>query len=289
MPTKKKKPAPIKPGPKTNPQRNPADLPVAPLAGGKHASAKQMASPAYRLAAMDQDFLLGDSMRGVRFLMEYEKVEEALDRWGVRSTVVVWGSARISDKGPPDHKRWYNAAREFGRIASERGGALEDRYPRDNVIATGGGPGIMEAANRGAHDVGAPSIGYNITLPMEQYPNAFSTPDLTFRFHYFAMRKMHFAMRANALVVFPGGLGTFDELFEILALRQTGKSPPLPIVLYDEKFWREVVSFEAMAKHGVISSPDLALFEYAESPEQAWDILVKGGVLTKWLQEQHTT
>jgi uncharacterized protein (TIGR00730 family) len=147
----------------------------------------------------------------------------------------------------------------------------------------------MEAANRGAHDVGAPSIGYNITLPMEQYPNAFSTPDLTFRFHYFAMRKMHFAMRANALVVFPGGLGTFDELFEILALRQTGKAPPLPIVLYDEKFWREVVSFEAMAKHGVISSPDLALFEYAESPEQAWDILVKGGVMTRWLQEQHTT
>lgn len=294
MTTKKKKPVPlksgqVKPGPRTNPQRNPIDLPVAPYAGGKHASAKQMASAAYKLAAMDQEFILGDSMRGVRFLMEYEKVEEALDRWGVRSTVVVWGSARISDKGPPDHKRWYNAAREFGRIASTRGGAKEDRYPRDNVIATGGGPGIMEAANRGAHDVGAPSIGYNITLPMEQYPNSFSTPDLTFRFHYFAMRKMHFAMRANALVVFPGGLGTFDELFEILALRQTGKAPPLPIVLYDEKFWREVVSFEAMAKHGVISSPDLALFEYAESPEQAWDILVKGGVLTRWLQEQHTT
>ncbi len=147
----------------------------------------------------------------------------------------------------------------------------------------------MEAANRGAHDVGAPSIGYNITLPMEQEPNAYSTPDLTLRFHYFAMRKMHFAMRANALVVFPGGLGTLDELFELLALRQTGKAPPLPILLYDEKFWRDILHFDAMVKHGVISAEDLTLFSYAETPEQAWQVLVDGGVLTKWLQEQHTT
>ena len=157
------------------------------------------------------------------------------------------------------------------------------------VIATGGGPGIMEAADRGAHDAGAPSIGYNITLPMEQEPNAFSTPDLTLRFHYFAMRKMHFAMRANALVVFPGGLGTFDELFEILALRQTGKSPPIPIVLYDQKFWEEVVNFNALVKHGVISKVDETLFTYAETPEQAWKQCVDGGVMTRWLQEQHTT
>lgn len=265
-----------------------ADIPE--LAGGKGANAPQIASPTYRLAALDQDYLLSDSMRGVRFMLEYNKAEEALDRWGVRSTVVVFGSARFSEKGSPDHRRWYNDARAFGRIVSEKGGAkLRNGKPRDNVIATGGGPGIMEAANRGAHDVGAPSIGYNITLPMEQEPNAFSTPDLTLRFHYFAMRKMHFAMRANALVVFPGGLGTLDELFEILALRQTGKSPPIPIVLYDRAFWEDVINFQALVKHGVISKVDETLFTYAETPEQAWDQCVKGGVMTRWLQEQHTT
>lgn len=252
-------------------------------------NAAQLASPTYRLAALDQEYLLGRSMRGVRFMLEYDKAEEALERWGVRSTVVVFGSARFSESGSPDHRRWYNDARTFARIASERGGALlRDHKPRDNVIATGGGPGIMEAANRGAHDAGAPSIGFNITLPMEQEPNAFSTPDLTFRFHYFAMRKMHFAMRANALVVFPGGLGTFDELFEILALRQTGKAPPIPIVLYDQAFWDEVVNFDAMVRHGVISQPDEALFTFAETPEQAWEQCVEGGVLTRWLLEQHT-
>src|SRR5689334_784507 len=224
------KPAAVRPA-----RLPPAPLAIAPLSGPKGANRAQMASPSYRLAALDTDFLLGDSTRGVRFMLEYQKAEEALDRWGVRSTIVVWGSARIGANGPPDHKRWYDAARTFGRIASERGGALHDSHPRDNVIATGGGPGIMEAANRGAADAGAPSIGYNITLPHEQEPNGYSTPELTFRFHYFAMRKMHFAMRANALVVFPGGLGTFDELFEILALRQTGKAPPIPIVLYGEE------------------------------------------------------
>ncbi len=265
-----------------------ADIPK--LAGGKGANAPQMASPTYRLAALDQDYILSDSQRGLRFMLEYNKAEEALDRWGVRSTIVVFGSARFSEKGPDDHRRWYNDARRFAQIVSEKGGAkLRNNHPRDNVIATGGGPGIMEAANRGAHDVGAPSIGYNITLPMEQEPNAFSTPDLTLRFHYFAMRKMHFAMRANALVVFPGGVGTFDELFEILALRQTGKSPPIPIVLYDQAFWEEVVNFQALVKHGVISKVDETLFTYAETPEQAWQQCVAGGVLTRWLQEQHTT
>jgi uncharacterized protein (TIGR00730 family) len=264
-----------------------ADIPQ--LAGGKGANKPQMASPTYRLAALDQEYLLSDSMRGVRFMLEYDKAEEALDRWGVRSTIVVFGSARFSEKGPPDHRRWYSEARAFARIVSEKGGAkLQNGGQRDNVIATGGGPGIMEAANRGAHDVGAPSIGYNLTLPMEQEPNAFSTPDLTLRFHYFAMRKMHFAMRANALVVFPGGVGTFDELFEILALRQTGKSPPIPIVLYDQKFWEEVVNFHALVKHGVISKVDETLFTYAETPEQAWEQCVRGGVMTRWLQEQHT-
>lgn len=181
---------------------------------------EQLRSPAYTLAALDQGFLLGDSMRGVRFLLEYAKAEECLRSWGVRSTIVVFGSARVREDGPESHARWYREARAFARVASERGGALTSNGGlRDNVIATGGGPGIMEAANRGAGDAGAPSIGFNITLPEEQQPNPYSTPALTFRFHYFAMRKMHLAMRANALVAFPGGFGTFDELFEILTLR----------------------------------------------------------------------
>jgi uncharacterized protein (TIGR00730 family) len=260
------------------------------VTAGAPDNAPQLASPSYRLAALDQDFVLGDSMRGVRFLLEYAKVEQALDDWGVRSTIVVFGSARFSEKGSPDHRRWYNDARAFARIASERGGALRHEPKlRDNVIATGGGPGIMEAANRGAADAGAPSIGDNIILPMEQEPNANSTPELTIRFHKFAMRKMHFAMRANALVVFPGGMGTMDELFEILALRQTGKAPPLPIVLYDRAFWEDVVDFGAMAKHGVIDKRDHNMFHFAETPEEAWKILEDGGVLTRWLQEQQTT
>jgi uncharacterized protein (TIGR00730 family) len=287
MATKKKKSAKLPPAPISGTLTK-ADIPQ--LAGGKGANAAQMASPTYRLASLDQEYLLSDAVRGVRFMLEYNKAEEALDRWGVRSTIVVFGSARFSEKGTPDHRRWYNDARKFARIVSENGGAkLRNGAQRDNVIATGGGPGIMEAANRGAHDAGAPSIGYNITLPMEQEPNAFSTPDLTLRFHYFAMRKMHFAMRANALVVFPGGLGTFDELFEILALRQTGKAPPIPIVLYDQKFWDEVINFRALVKHGVIGKIDETLFTYAETPAQAWEELVKGGVMTRWLQEQHTT
>ncbi len=285
-----KKPAAKPPAPARKPGSKLDPATIAPFSHARGDNDAQMAAASYKLAALDQDWLLSDSMRGVRFMLEYAKVEEALDRWGVRSTIVVFGSARFSPQGRPEHKRWYNDARSFARIASERGGALlSERSPRDNVIATGGGPGIMEAANRGAHDAGAPSIGYNITLPMEQEPNAYSTPDLTFRFHYFAMRKMHFAMRANALVVFPGGMGTMDELFELLALRQTDKAPPIPIVLYDQKFWDEVINFDAMVKHGVISKPDEALFTFAETPEQAWEQCVDGGVLTRWLQEQHTT
>ena len=245
--------------------------PYFPRAGDNRA---QIDSPSYRLPMHDQDFLLGDSMRGVRFLIEYAKAEEALRSWGVRSTVVVFGGARIREDGPALQAGWYAAARAFGRIVSEEGGALapEDGM-RDNVVATGGGPGIMEAANRGAHDVGAPSIGFNITLPHEQEPNAYSTPDLTFRFHYFAMRKMHLAMRANALVVFPGGFGTFDELFEILTLKQTGKSPPIPIILYDETYWRSVVNFERLVELGVVAEHDLKLFTFANDPEGAWTAL----------------
>jgi uncharacterized protein (TIGR00730 family) len=234
----------------------------------------QRDSPSYRLPALDQDFLLGDSMRGVRFLLEYAKAEEALRAWGVRSTIVVFGSARVKPGTP-----WYETARAFGRLVSERGGALDGAVGelRNNVIATGGGPGIMEAANRGAMDVGAPSVGFNITLPHEQEPNAWSTPELTFRFHYFAMRKMHLAMRANALVVFPGGFGTFDELFELLTLRQTDKAPPIPIVLVDRGYWTSILNFEAMVEHGMIAKKDLDLMGFADDAEGIWrELLARG-------------
>jgi uncharacterized protein (TIGR00730 family) len=244
-------------------------------------NAAQLASRAYRLPALDRDFLLGDSMRGVRFLLEYAKAEQALRVWGVRSTIVVFGSARVRENGPGRHPFWYAQARAFGRIASERGGALTDNGGvRDNVIATGGGPGIMEAANRGAFDAGAPSIGFNITLPHEQEPNAYSTPELTFRFHYFAMRKMHLAMRANALVVFPGGYGTLDELFEILNLRLTGKVSQLPIVLVDQDYWQSVINFDALIEAGMIAERDCGLFRYAATAEEAWDELVAQGLNT---------
>ncbi len=239
------------------------------------ANAAQLASPSYRMAATDPDFLLGDSMRGVRFQMEYAKSEEALRAWGVRSTIVVFGSARVREG-----HRWYDEARRFGQIASEQGGAIRGTIgqPRDNVIATGGGPGIMEAANRGAADAGAPSIGFNITLPHEQFPNPYSTPELTFQFHYFAMRKMHLAMRANALVVFPGGFGTLDEMFEILTLRQTGKAPAIPIVLFDEAYWRSIINFEALAEHGMINPADMDLFAFADDAETVWQKLLEGGL-----------
>lgn len=240
----------------------------------------QLASPSYRLAALDQDFLLGESMRGVRFLLEFAKADEALRRWGVRSTIVVFGSARVREDGPPERARWYAEARRLGQIVSERGGAKHQNGDkvRDNVIATGGGPGLMEAANRGAFEAGAPSIGFNITLPHEQVPNPYSTPELTFRFHYFAMRKMHLAMRANALVVFPGGFGTFDELFEILTLRQTDKAPPIPVVLFDEAYWRSIINFDALASHGMIAASDLDLLHFANDAEGVWDKLVDCGL-----------
>jgi uncharacterized protein (TIGR00730 family) len=236
----------------------------------------QLASPSYRLAALDEDFLLGDSMRGVRFQLEYAKAEEALRAWGVRSTIVVFGSARVREDGAGEHGRWYREARDFGRIASLNGGALHHNDGRrDNVIATGGGPGVMEAANRGARDAGAPTIGFNITLPHEQVPNPYTTPELTFRFHYFAMRKMHLAMRANALVVFPGGFGTFDELFEVLTLSQTAKTTRIPVVLFDRAYWSEVVNFDALVRHGMVNPADLKLFRFAESGEEAWSVLLE--------------
>jgi uncharacterized protein (TIGR00730 family) len=258
----------------------------------------QKNSPAYRLAVLDPDFLLSDGLRGVRLYLEYEKCDGRLKDWGVRSTIVVFGSARVLPGGaldknastaplPPGAKPrpgnrsafWYEQARMFGRIASERGGALTaDGGVRDHVIATGGGPGIMEAANRGAMEAGAPSIGFNIGLPHEQEPNAFTTPELTFQFHYFSVRKFHFAKRANALVVFPGGFGTFDELFELLTLMQTGKMRRIPVVLVDKAYWTSVINFERLAQEEMVSPEDLDLFSYAEDAESAWNALVRAGL-----------
>jgi len=262
-------------------------------------SSAQTQSRSYVLAAQDQEFLLRDEMRSLRFALEFSKSDLLLRDWGIRSTVIVFGSSRVrspeaaesalqaareKDDGAAVERvtrqvAWYEAARAFGRIVSLEGGAARPQHRwRDNVIATGGGPGLMEAANRGAADAGAPNIGFNIALPTEQLPNPYTTPELTFRFHYFAMRKMHLAMRANALAIFPGGFGTMDELFEILTLRQTGKSPPIPIVLFDRAYWQRMINFEALAAEGMTAPADLALFEYADSAEEAWTILVKRGL-----------
>jgi uncharacterized protein (TIGR00730 family) len=251
------------------------------------------------LAVEDTEFLLRDELRSIRFALEYSKADLALRDWGIRSTVIVFGSARIASPEQAEaalaaattdaerqaatraqrQSEFYRMAREFARIASERGGAFAPRNRwRDNVIATGGGPGIMEAANRGAADVGAPSIGFNITLPHEQVPNPYITPELSFRFHYFAMRKMHLAMRANALAIFPGGFGTLDELFEVLTLQQTQKAPPAPIVMFGESYWRRIIDFDALVEEGVISAHDLNLFEFAETAEAGWDSLLRRGL-----------
>jgi len=243
------------------------------------ANAEQMASPSFQLAVLDQDFLMSDAMRGVRFMLEYSKAELLLRKARIQSTIVVFGSARFREDGPDKQAYWYNQARKFGRLASQRGGALcTEGGDHHHVIATGGGPGAMEAACRGARDIGAPAIGFNITLPFEQEPNAYTTPELTFNFHYFAMRKMHLAMRTKALVVFPGGFGTMDELFEILTLRQTRKLTAMPIVLFDEGYWREIINFDGLVNHGVIDAADLTLFRFADTAEAAWDALVEQGL-----------
>lgn len=238
----------------------------------------QMCSPSFRIASLDDDYLLSDSMRGVRFMLEYSKTEEILEKKGIRSTVVVFGSARVREDGKGKQPHWYNSAREVGRLVSLHGGALSknDGTFRDNVIATGGGPGIMEAANRGAQDVQAPTIGYNITLPHEQQPNSYSTPELTFNFHYFAMRKMHFTMRANALVVFPGGFGTLDELFELLTLCQTGRARRFPIILFDQEYWSSAINFQVLVDHGMVNPNDLELFDYAETAGEVLEKLTTG-------------
>ena len=253
---------------------------LTPETRAKVSELRQTEAPAFRLAALDPDFMLGDSTRGVRFQLEYAKAQEGMKAAHIRSTIVVFGSARVREDAPGNRGRWYKEARTFGFIASRRGGAMNEIGDgRFNVIATGGGPGIMEAANRGASEAGAPTIGFNITLPHEQYPNPYTTPSLTFRFHYFAMRKMHLAMHAAALVVFPGGFGTFDELFEIITLRQTGKMSFCPIVLMDKAYWTRVINFEALVEEGFIRQEDLNLFDFAETAEGCWEILERKGLV----------
>lgn len=254
------------------------------------------------LPVEDTEFLLRDEMRSIRFALEFAKADLALRDWGIRSTVIVFGGARIPSpeqaaaaaktaQSPAERElaermqarsHHYQVAREFGRIVSERGGAFAPRHRwRDNVIATGGGPGIMEAANRGAADVGAPTIGFNISLPQEQKPNPYITKELNFRFHYFAMRKMHLAMRANALAIFPGGFGTMDEMFELLTLQQTHKAPPAPIVLFGKSYWTKVINFEALVEEGAIRPADLELFEFADTAEEGWSSLVRRGLIAE--------
>jgi uncharacterized protein (TIGR00730 family) len=256
-------------------------------------------SRSYLLAFEDTEFLQSDEMRPLRLALEFRKIDLALTEKGIASTVVVFGSSRIMSPEQAEEalsratdaaasnlakqqKRlsaWYQEARNFGRIVSERGGALATDGRRQNVIVTGGGPGIMEAANRGATDVGAPSIGFNIVLPDEQAPNRFTTPDLTFRFHYFGIRKMHFAMRANALAIFPGGLGTMDELFEILTLKQTRKCVLMPVILFSRDYWRTIINFEALAELGMIDREEVALFEIVDTAEEAWSVMGGRGLM----------
>jgi uncharacterized protein (TIGR00730 family) len=256
-------------------------------------------SRSYLLAFEDAVFLESDEMRALRLALEFSKADLALTEKGIVSTVVVFGSSRILSpeqveevlsrandpaagrraKQQQELSHWYQEARKFARIVSERGGALATDGTRQNVIVTGGGPGIMEAANRGAAEAGAPSIGFNIVLPEEQPPNPYSTPDLTFCFHYFAIRKMHFAMRANALAVFPGGLGTMDELFEILELKQARKCALMPVILFSRDHWRRIINFEALVELGMIDGADAVLFQVVDTAEEAWDVLVGRGLL----------
>ncbi len=232
-------------------------------------------SPAYRMAHEDLDFLAMDDLRPVRLQLELLKPEHALREEGIDSTVVVFGSARIaapdadsatrSDARSSDHARYYEEARRFAHKISTR---FQQAGRCDFVVVTGGGPGIMEAANRGAFEAGARSIGLNITLPHEQAPNPYISPELAFRFRYFALRKMHFLLRARALVTFPGGFGTLDELFEVLTLVQTGKMARIPIVLVGTAFWNRLVDFDYLVEEGFISPSDLELFIRVDTAEQ---------------------
>lgn len=239
----------------------------------------QTRAPTYRLAFADPDFLCNDALRPVRLQLELLKPEMALTEAGVESTVVLFGGARIPDPAFKDKARtktladlsaYYDEARKFAQICTQEslkaGG-------KDYVVCTGGGPGVMEAGNRGAADVGGQSVSLNIVLPHEQSPNKYATPELCFNFHYFAIRKMHFLMRAKAIAAFPGGFGTMDELFEALTLIQTKRMEPMPILLFGKEFWQKIINWEALADAGTISPDDLNLFHFVDTGEEAWEIL----------------
>lgn len=253
----------------------------------------QQQDPAYRLAFRDVDFLLREELRPVRFQLELLKPDMLLDEAGIGSTLVMYGSARIpapemakaalATATTPERKavverlvaksKYYDEARKLAFIASKC--AVIEEGQRQFVICSGGGPSIMEAANRGAQEAGSESIGLNIVLPHEQAPNAYVTPHLSFQFHYFALRKMHFLLRARAVAVFPGGFGTFDEFFELLTLIQTGKMKPIPILLFGGDYWNKVIDFRAIAEEGTINFEDLNLFHTVETAEDAWAHVVE--------------
>ena len=249
---------------------------------------------AYRLAFADPEFLLRRETRGLRMQLEMLKPDLEQTRLGIENTIVVFGSARFL---PPEEAQaklntarasgdasavrvaerqvsnaaYYDQARRFGKLVAEHS---KGRTPKEQIhICTGGGPGIMEAANRGAHEAGMPNVGLNIALPHEQHSNPYVTPELNFKFHYFAMRKMHFMMRAKALVAFPGGFGTLDELFEVVTLVQTRKAKPVPIILCGTPYWRRLLNLEVLVEEGAISPEDLDLVSYVESPEAAWEVI----------------
>ena len=260
-------------------------------------------SPSYKLAIEDVDFLMSDETRGVRLELDYLKPELIMKKYGIKHTIVVFGSARIKEpksamkelekiknlvKKSPDSKTllkelrtaekmveksiYYEEARKFGQLVGKAG-----KGPADNTLTlmTGGGPGIMEAANRGAYDVGAKSIGLNIQLPHEQFPNPYIDPDLCFQFHYFAIRKLHFLHRAAALVVFPGGFGTLDELFETLTLIQTHKNRPIPVILVGKEYWHNLINFKFLVEEGTIDAEDLHIFTFKENAQEAWNYIVE--------------
>ncbi len=265
------------------------------------ASNRLMATSAYRLAYDDQDFLLSDAMRPVRLMLELSKPELTLNEHQIHNTVVIFGSARTLtpdsahqklqeaqqhlQQHPDDAQlqqqlrqaqtqvkqaRYYQHARELGELITEQ--SRLGNMPNLHVI-TGGGPGIMEAANCGANDAGGKSVGLNIVLPREQQPNPYITPELCFRFHYFAMRKMHFLLRARSLIAFPGGFGTLDELFETLTLVQTKKIKPLPILLFGRDYWQRIINFEVMVEEGMIAEEDLNYMRYVETADEAWQVI----------------
>lgn len=244
----------------------------------------QSESPSYRLAYADDDFMCREELRPVRLQLELLKTEMILTEKGIKSTIVMFGGARIPAPGAAawaarneTQRRnleaasvYYEEARKFARLCAEHAA----RYShQEYVVMTGGGPGVMEAGNRGAAELDAPSIGLNIVLPHEQAPNPYVTPDLSFNFHYFAIRKMHFLMRAKAITIFPGGFGTLDEFFEAVTLIQTKRMAPIPLILFGEAFWRKIVNFDALAEFGTIAPDDLKLLNFVETADQAWKII----------------